>query len=125
MPDQNTSFKKKNSRAAALAGLAIAGAGVSHFASPALFEGVTKSAFPRDTRKHVYINGGIETAIGLGFSARKTRQLAIVGLIAIRRLSGRKRGPQPLGASGAPATRTGKPPRLQGIVQLPCTTCRV
>jgi uncharacterized membrane protein len=64
-----------------LAGLAIAGAGVSHFTSPRLFEGITKSAFPRDTRKHVYTNGGIETALGLGFSARKTRPLAIVGLI--------------------------------------------
>jgi len=80
--DQKTSSKKKNSRKAALAGLAIAGAGVSHFTNPALFEGVTKSAFPRDTRKHLYTNGGIETALGLGFSVRKTRPLAIVGLIA-------------------------------------------
>jgi uncharacterized membrane protein len=79
--DQKTSYKKKNSRKAALTGLAIAGTGVSHFTSPALFEGVTKSAFPRDTRRHVYTNGGIETALGLGFSARKTRPLAIVGLI--------------------------------------------
>jgi len=46
-----------------------------------LFEPVTKSAFPRDTRRHVYTNGGIETALGLGFSARKTRPLALVGLI--------------------------------------------
>lgn len=81
MSDQKSSHKRKNSRAAALAGLAIAGAGVSHFTSPRLFEGITKSAFPRDTRKHVYTNGGIETALGLGFSARKTRPLAIVGLI--------------------------------------------
>lgn len=81
MSDHKTSHEKKNSRRAALAGLAIAGTGVSHFTSPALFEGVTKSAFPRDTRKHVYTNGGIETALGLGFSARKTRPLAIVGLI--------------------------------------------
>jgi len=79
--DQKSSHKRKNSRTAALAGLAIAGAGVSHFTSPRLFEGITKSAFPRDTRKHVYTNGGIETALGLGFSARKTRPLAIVGLI--------------------------------------------
>jgi uncharacterized membrane protein len=64
-----------------LAGLAIAGTGVSHFTSPQLFEPVTKLAFPRDTRRHVYTNGGVETALGLGFSARKTRPLAIVGLI--------------------------------------------
>lgn len=79
--DQKTSYKKENSRKAALAGLAIAGTGVSHFTSPALFEGVPKSAFPRDTRRHLYTNGRIETALGLGFSARKTRPLAIVGLI--------------------------------------------
>jgi uncharacterized membrane protein len=80
MSDKKTAYKK-NSRAAAFAGLAIAGTGVSHFTSPQLFEPVTKSAFPRDTRRHVYTNGGIETALGLGFSARKTRPLAIVGLI--------------------------------------------
>ncbi len=66
---------------AKLAGLAIAGAGVAHFTSPRLFDGITKQAFPRDTRRHLYVNGGIETAIGLGFSSRKTRPLAIVGLI--------------------------------------------
>jgi hypothetical protein len=93
--DQKTSYKKKNSRAAAFTGLAIAGTGVSHFTSPALFEGVTKSAFPRDTRRHVYTNGGIETALGLGFSAqdpaagdRRPDRL--------RRLSGRQRPPQPV-----------------------------
>jgi uncharacterized membrane protein len=75
------SYKKRNSRAAALAGLVIAGAGVSHFTSPRLFESITKPAFPRDTRRHIYTNGGIETALGIGFSARKTRPLAIVGLI--------------------------------------------
>jgi uncharacterized membrane protein len=81
MSDTKAAYKKKNSRAAALAGLAIAGTGVSHFTSPQLFEAVTKPAFPRDTRRHVYTHGGIETALGLGFSARKTRPLAIVGLI--------------------------------------------
>ena len=69
------------SPAAKLAGLAIAGVGVAHFTSPRLFDGITKQAFPRDTRRHLYVNGGIETAIGLGFSSRKTRPLAIVGLI--------------------------------------------
>ncbi len=72
---------KVNSRAAKLGGLAVAGAGLAHFTSPQLFDGITKQAFPRDTRKHLYINGGIETALGLGLSARKTRPLAIVGLI--------------------------------------------
>ena len=66
---------------AKLAGLAVAGVGLAHFTSPQLFDAITKQAFPQDTRTHLYINGGIETAIGLGLTSRKTRPLAIVGLI--------------------------------------------
>ena len=73
--------RSEGSPVAKLAGLAVAGVGVAHFTSPRLFDDITKQAFPRDTRRHLYINGGIETAIGLGFSSRKTRPLAIVGLI--------------------------------------------
>ena len=72
---------KRNSRTAKLGELAVAGVGLSHFTSPQLFDGVTKAAFPRNTRQHVYIHGGIETALGLGLSARQTRPLAIVGTI--------------------------------------------
>lgn len=74
-------MSKENSRVAVLAGLAIASTGVAHFAKPDLFESITKSAFPRDTGQHIKINGGIETAIGLGFAARKTRKLAVLGLL--------------------------------------------
>jgi hypothetical protein len=38
-------------------------------------------AFPRNTRQRVYIDGGVETALGLGLSSAKTRPLAIVGTI--------------------------------------------
>ncbi|MFY9764986.1 MAG: hypothetical protein WAK42_08260 [Mycobacterium sp.] len=38
-------------------------------------------SFPRNTRQHVYTNGGIETVLGLRFGSRQTRSLAIVGLI--------------------------------------------
>ncbi len=72
---------KENSRAATVAGLALAGAGLAHFAVPQLFEGLTKSAFPDNTRQHVYVDGGIETAVGLGLAAQKTRKLALLGLI--------------------------------------------
>jgi uncharacterized membrane protein len=68
-------------RLAKLAGVALAGVGLSHFTSPQLFDGMTKQAFPRDTRTHVYIDGAVETALGLGLSARKTRPLAVIGLI--------------------------------------------
>ena len=72
---------KRNSRAAKLGGLAVVGAGLAHFTSPQLFDGITKQAFPRNSRQHLYVNGGIETALGLGLSARQTRPLAIVGTI--------------------------------------------
>ena len=62
-------------------GLAIAGAGVAHFVRPELFEPVVKQAFPQDTRQHLYVNGGIETALGLGLVARPTRRIATVGLL--------------------------------------------
>jgi len=69
------------SRFATLAGLGVAGVGVAHFVRPELFGDVTQRAFPRDTRKHVYIDGGIETAIGLGLVSPKTRKLAVLGLV--------------------------------------------
>ena len=72
---------RKHSPAARLAGLAVAGIGLSHFTSPQLFDGITKQAFPRNSRQHRYINGGIETALGLGLSSAKTRPMAIVGTI--------------------------------------------
>ena len=77
MPEQRSG----GSRAAKLVGLALAGVGASHFTNPQLFDGLTEQAFPRDTRKHVYIDGGIETALGLGLISRKTRPVAVIGLI--------------------------------------------
>jgi uncharacterized membrane protein len=74
-------MSRKGSRIATLSGLAIAGGGMAHFASPKLFESITKAAFPRRTRQHVYTNGGIETVLGLGLAAHQTRNLAIVGSI--------------------------------------------
>lgn len=69
------------SRVATLAGLAVAVVGVTHFVKPEVFEDVTRQAFPRDTRTHVYIDGGIETAIGLSLASLRTRKLAVVGLL--------------------------------------------
>jgi uncharacterized membrane protein len=64
-----------------LAGLSLVGIGLSHFVKPELYESVTVSAFPRNTRQFVYINGGIETAIGLGLAGRKTRKPAALGTL--------------------------------------------
>ena len=61
------------------AGLALAGVGLAHFTSPTLFDSMTRQAFPRETRKHVYIDGGVETALGLGLVSRRTRKFALAG----------------------------------------------
>ena len=76
------SYEKKNSRAAVVSGLALAGTGVAHFVRPELFEDITKAAFTGDIRKHTLTNGGLETAIGLGIAVQKTRKLAVVALVA-------------------------------------------
>ena len=73
---------KENSRAATVAGLALAGTGLSHFVVPQVYEGLTKSAFPTNTRQHIYIDGAIETVVGLGIASPKTRKLALGGLVA-------------------------------------------
>ncbi|BBZ26476.1 membrane protein [Mycolicibacterium madagascariense] len=62
-------------------GVALAGTGAAHFVRPDLFEGVTKAAFPKDTARYLKINGGLETAIGLGLAVPKTRKLAVIGLL--------------------------------------------
>ncbi|MBU8808489.1 hypothetical protein [Mycolicibacterium goodii] len=72
---------KKNSTVARLAGLGLAGVGLAHFARPQLFESITTPAFPRDTRKHIYTNGGIETVLGLALSTPKTRRLGTIGTL--------------------------------------------
>jgi len=74
-------MSRKSNRVARSSGLAIAGLGLAHFTSPRMWEPITKTSFPRNTRQHVYTNGGIETVLGLGISSRQTRSLAIVGLI--------------------------------------------
>jgi uncharacterized membrane protein len=74
-------MSRKSNRLARFSGLALAGAGLAHFTSPQLFEPLIRPAFPHNTRQQIYTNGIIETALGLGFSTRQTRSLAIVGLI--------------------------------------------
>jgi uncharacterized membrane protein len=65
-----------------LTGVVVAVTGLSHFVRPELFESATKSAFPENTLQHTYIDGGIETAIGLALVVPKTRKLALAGLLA-------------------------------------------
>jgi uncharacterized membrane protein len=74
-------MSRKSNRIARFSGLALAGAGLAHFTSPGLFEGITKTAFPRNTRQHIYTNGSIETVLGLSFASKQTRSLGAVGII--------------------------------------------
>ncbi len=69
------------SRVATLTGLAVAGLGLAHFVKPDAFHGLTSQAFPHDTQRHLYLDGGIETALGLGLAMPKTRKLAIIGAL--------------------------------------------
>lgn len=62
-------------------GLLLAATGLAHFVRPAAFQTLTESAFSGDIRRHTYINGGIETALGVGLVAPKTRKPAVAGLI--------------------------------------------
>ena len=64
------------------AGAALAALGLAHFAKPQAFEKLITPAFPQDTRRHVYTNGAIETALGVGLLVPKTRRFALAGAAA-------------------------------------------
>lgn len=64
------------------AGAALAAMGLSHFAKPQVFEKITAPAFPENTRRHVYVNGTIETALGVGMVVPQTRKFALAGVAA-------------------------------------------
>jgi uncharacterized membrane protein len=63
-------------------GAALAAMGLSHFAKPQVFEKITAPAFPNNTRRYVYANGTIETALGVGLVVPQTRKFALAGLVA-------------------------------------------
>ncbi|WP_099023134.1 hypothetical protein [Mycolicibacterium palauense] len=71
----------RGSRAPRVAGLLLTAAGLSHFVKPGIYEPLTTAAFPTRTRQYVYINGGIETALGLGLLSRRTRRFSLVGIL--------------------------------------------
>jgi uncharacterized membrane protein len=77
-------------------GLMVAASGLLHFVRPELFEPINRQpGFIERTRRHVYINGAIETGmgIGIGIASGKARTLtrivsvcypAYLGLNAVR-----------------------------------------
>lgn len=60
--------------------MALAATGLSHFFKPQVYEKMTALAFPNNTRRYVYANGAIETAIGVGLVAPQTRKFALAGI---------------------------------------------
>lgn len=71
-----------SSTPARVAGLALAAVGIAHFTNPTLLDPLTRQAFPDNTRRHTYIDGGVETVLGLGLAAGPTRRVARVGMLA-------------------------------------------
>lgn len=62
-------------------GAALAAVGLAHFAKPEAFESITAAAFSDNIRRHTLVNGGIETALGVGLVVPQTRKLAVAGAV--------------------------------------------
>lgn len=62
-------------------GAVLAATGLAHFAKPEVFESITATAFPGNPRRATYVNGGIETALGVGLAVPRTRKIAVAGLV--------------------------------------------
>ena len=54
-------------------GAVLAAVGLAHFAKPEAFESITSAAFSDNIRRHTLVNGGIETALGVGMMVPRTR----------------------------------------------------
>lgn len=68
----------ESSHRSAYVGFAVAAGGLAHFVWPRRFEPVnTVLGFTQHTRLHVYLNGAIETALGLTLISPRTRKLNI------------------------------------------------
>lgn len=59
-------------------GLMATGIGLSHFIWPERFDSINRLGFPENPRRYVYINGAIETTIGLLLTYPPTRKASLV-----------------------------------------------
>ncbi|OBK98403.1 hypothetical protein A5645_03420 [Mycobacterium asiaticum] len=57
---------------------AVIAIGLSHFLWPSAFDPINRLAFPRYPRRFTYVNGAIETAIGVLMVRSETRRLSRV-----------------------------------------------
>jgi uncharacterized membrane protein len=70
-------------------GLAVVAIGISHFLVPSVFDPVNRLGFPEHPRRFTYINGVIETLIGVLMAfPRARRQSAVVSVCYVIYLSG-------------------------------------
>lgn len=73
----------------ALFGAAISAIGLAHIVRPELFESLNRQMFTRDIRRHVYINGAIETLLGVAVIAPRARRfVAVLGALYVTYLGG-------------------------------------
>jgi uncharacterized membrane protein len=85
MTDTNT----RGLRAGRYQGLAVVAIGISHFLVPHAFDPINRLGFPEHPRKFTYINGAIETMIGVLVAVpRSRRQLAVVSACYVIYLTG-------------------------------------
>jgi uncharacterized membrane protein len=66
----------RSERWARLAGAALTMSGIAHLVYPRAFETVNRMAFAGHIRRHVLINGSIETGLGLLLLNIRTRRAA-------------------------------------------------
>ena len=86
----------------ALYGAAISAIGLAHIVRPELFESLNRRMFTRNIRRHVYINGAIETLLGIAVIAPCARRFVpVLGALYVTYLGGniiRRRRASPGGA---------------------------
>lgn len=63
-------------RANLIRGLAVTAVGLAHFMRPQSFDAINRQGFPENPRQFVYINGAIETVMGLLTLHPRTRRLS-------------------------------------------------
>lgn len=72
-----------------LSGVAISAIGLAHIVRPELFESLNRQMFMLNIRRHVYINGAIETGLGVAVIAPRTRRfIPVLGALYVTYLGG-------------------------------------
>lgn len=59
-------------------GMSVMAVGLAHFVRPRIFEPITKLGFPERPRTFVYINGAVETSIGLLLAVPRFRTASVI-----------------------------------------------